>query len=113
MKQIALGNIAQRIPQIQVEQNGPFLNISTGDNFEACTLLNGGFWDELSGSVPGEIVVSVPHRDVVIASLSQEPDAVAEILDIAKELLACGDNHALTDQLFTRVNSSWQLYSPE
>ncbi|MEM7478777.1 MAG: DUF1444 family protein, partial [Planctomycetota bacterium] len=91
----------------------PFLNISTGDNFEACTLLNGGFWDELSESVPGKLVVSVPHRDVVIATISEESDAVAEILDIAKELLASGDNHALTDQLFTRVQRSWQVYKPE
>ena len=68
LRGIAISNIRKRIPKIEIHENGPILQIVTGESFEACTLLNGRFWDSLADEQEsGSLVVSVPHRDLVLA----------------------------------------------
>jgi|GEM_PF-1794430 len=107
---IALDNLSERVPNIQIRKNGPLLQIVTGGNHEACTILNGEFWDNLAEQSKGPLIVAVPHRDVVVACSADDADAVEQLRVLVAEATGSGDDHNLTNQLLTTSNGVWQVY---
>ncbi|MBX9694112.1 MAG: DUF1444 family protein [Cyanobacteria bacterium] len=112
LKEIAIANLRAQMPEIEIanDEEQPIMQIITGKNLEACTLLLPDFWDELCQEMEGELLAVAPHRDLVFVGDSQSPDEIEALKTVAAEVLEQKDNHVLSPQLMVWRDSSWQLF---
>ena len=111
VRRLALSNVQQRCPKIEIHHHGPIRQIVLGENMEACMLLVDEFWDQASQEVEGEIVVSVPSRSVVVYCESQSPDGIIALRAVAEQVMQRESTHCLTDQLLVRRDGSWAEFN--
>ena len=107
---IAVANLKRQLPEIGFAEHGPVSRIVTGENLEACTLLAETFWDQIAAETDGEVVVSVPSRDVVLFCGSNSADGIAVLRAIAAEVLQEETTHGLTERLLVRRAGRWVEY---
>ena len=110
LRSIALENLRRDLPGISVQEAGPLLQIVTGNNLEACSLLAEAFWTELAAQISGRTVVAVPSRDVVLVCSSESPDGLEVMREATTEVLENEHTHGLTDQFLTWQNGQWEIY---
>lgn len=77
---------------------------------EACTLLADSFWSDIAEETDGELVISVPSRDVVLLCSSLSEDGLAVLRDIAAGVLERETTHALTARLLVWRHRCWAEY---
>jgi uncharacterized protein YtpQ (UPF0354 family) len=65
LRRSAASALDRMLDEVRVHGRPPALMLSF-DGLESSLLLAESFWDELSESVPGDLVIGVPARDVVI-----------------------------------------------
>jgi uncharacterized protein YtpQ (UPF0354 family) len=92
---IAVANLKRVMPEIGIEEDRPVRRIVTGEQMEACTLLAGPFWDQIAAKMKGEVVVSVPRRDVVLFCSSKSATGIDAMRLVAAELLQEKTPHVL------------------
>src|SRR6185437_6865357 len=65
LRRRAADNLDSLLDTVRIHGQPPALMLSF-QGFESSLLLADPFWDSLEGSVPGELVIGAPARDVVI-----------------------------------------------
>jgi uncharacterized protein YtpQ (UPF0354 family) len=78
---------------------------------EASAVLAAGLWEEVAGRVPGDVVIGVPARDVVIITGSRSAVGLARVRRDVDRVFASGRRHLLTRELFVRRGGQWRLWS--
>jgi len=107
---IALTNLRRAIPQPELHEVSPGVFMLTcGGNFEATTLLLDEVWEQVAETVQGDLVLSVPSRDVVIFTGTQNRDGLAFMRSKVSQILETGD-HTLTRHFLVRCGTRWSLY---
>lgn len=84
-------------------------------NFEGIAsslLLAEGLWASLERSVPGELVVGVPARDVVIVTGSNSPPGLAKVRRAVDRVFFAGDRYLLSRKMLVRRRGIWEPYVP-
>jgi uncharacterized protein YtpQ (UPF0354 family) len=104
---IAIDNLKRQLPDIGFTEQGPLVQVVTGRNLEACTLLAGRTWDEIAAEAEGEVVAAVPSRDVVLFCRSNSEAAVAALRALAAEVFSGETTHALTKRLLAWRDHRW------
>ncbi len=77
---------------------------------ESSLLLADAFWDSLEDSVPGELVIGVPARDVVIITGSQSRTGIEKARRAVDRVFFAGGPHLLMQDLLVRRDGDWELY---
>ena len=96
--------------QVRIHGQPPALMLSFA-GFESSVLLADAFWADVAGAVPGDIVIGVPARDVVIVTGSRSPAGLAKARrTVDRVFLADGSNLLMRD-LLVRRGGGWQIYS--
>ena len=72
LRRAAAAALYQRLDQVAIHGQPPALMLSF-DGLESSVLLAHPFWDDLAASIPGDVVVGVPARDVVIFTGTESP----------------------------------------
>jgi len=108
---IALQNFSRDLENLNVENNPPLLVLRTGGEMEACALLLPDLWPQIEQDVDGELVASVPFRDLVLLAGSNDQEAMEEIKIAAKGIYDPQETHAITPELFVWRNGFWQTYN--
>ncbi len=80
------------------------------DGLESSLLLASEFWNRLQGRLPGELVVGVPARDVVIVTGSQSQPGLEKARRAVDRVFFAGDEHLLTRQLLVRRGTAWEPF---
>jgi hypothetical protein len=77
---------------------------------ESSLLLATDFWTRLQGAVPGDLVVGVPTRDVVIVTGSQSGPGLEKARRCVDRVLMAGDEFPLTSALLVRRGGVWEPF---
>ena len=82
-----------------------------GDNFDACSLLYDDLWSMLGQKIPPEIIIGVPHRDVVLlTTTTSTKGGLEQMRSMVAEIHAKDEVHGLTRDLFVRRQNKWEVF---
>ncbi|MEE6257422.1 hypothetical protein V1633_02830 [Plantactinospora sonchi] len=110
LRRVALDNLYRLLPRLRIEGQPPTPMLSFG-GLESSVLLADEVWADLSQSVPGELVVGVPARDVVIFTGSESRPGLAKVRRAVDRIFFAGDQHLLGRDLLVWRNG-WSTYLP-
>jgi uncharacterized protein YtpQ (UPF0354 family) len=105
----ATENLDSMLDTVRVHGQPPTLMLSF-DGIESSLLLADQLWRRLAASVPGDLVVGVPARDVVIVTGSESDQGIDRARRAIDRVFFAGDEHLLTRQLLVRQNGSWVAF---
>jgi uncharacterized protein YtpQ (UPF0354 family) len=105
----AAANLDSMLDSVRVHGQSPTLMLSF-DGMESSLLLADELWRRLALSVPGEVVVGVPARDVVIVTGSRSDQGLDKARRAVDRVFFAGDEHLLTRQLLVRQNGGWLAF---
>jgi uncharacterized protein YtpQ (UPF0354 family) len=105
----ATDNLDARLKTVRVHGGPPALMLSF-DGIESSLLLADGLWTRLASSVPGELVVGVPARDVVVVTGSQSRPGLDKAKRTVDRVFFAGDQYLLTRQLLVRRDGGWETF---
>jgi uncharacterized protein YtpQ (UPF0354 family) len=97
------------LDRVRLHGQPPALMLSF-EGMESSVLLADAFWDGLEGSVPGEIVVGCPARDVVIVTGSESQPGLEKARRAVDRVFFAGDRHLLTRHLMVRRRGRWDVF---
>ena len=80
------------------------------DGLESSLVLANDFWSRLEGAVPGELVVGVPARDVVIVTGSQSGAGMEKVRRCVERVFFAGGDHPLSRGLLVRRGGGWEPF---
>jgi hypothetical protein len=80
------------------------------EGLESSLLLATDFWSRLQGAVPGELVVGVPARDVVVVTGSHSQAGLEKARRCVERVFFAGDEHLLTRRLLVRRGNNWEPF---
>lgn len=103
--------LAEGLARVRLHGQPPALMLSF-DGLESSVLLADPFWDDLEGSVPGELVVGCPARDVVIVTGSESRPGLEKARRAVDRVFFAGDQHLLTRHLLVRRRGRWDVFRP-
>lgn len=112
LRQEAAANLYRALERVQILGQPPALMLSF-DGLESSVLLAHRFWDDLEGSVPGELVVGVPARDVVIFTGSESAAGMRRVRRAVDRMFLAGGSHLLSRDLFVRRQRRWEVLRQE
>ncbi|HZN20776.1 MAG TPA: hypothetical protein VFB84_21720 [Micromonosporaceae bacterium] len=107
----AVANLDAMLGRVRLHGQPPALMLSF-DGLESSVLLADEFWDGLEGSVPGDLVVGVPARDVVIVTGSESRPGLEKARRAVDRVFFAGDEHLLTRHLLVRRRGLWDVFRP-
>ncbi len=109
LRREAMTNLDAMLDDVLIHGQPPALMLSF-NGLESSLLLADELWARLEESVPGELVVGVPARDVVIFTGSESRSGLARATRaIERVFFANGPNLLLRDLLVWR-GGEWALY---
>jgi uncharacterized protein YtpQ (UPF0354 family) len=111
LRRRAADNLAAMLEMVRVHGQPPALMLSF-DGIESSLLLADPLWKRLAAWVPGDLVVGVPARDVVIVTGSQSPPGLDKAKRTVDRVFFAGDQHLLTRELLVRRDGGWETFSP-
>ncbi len=108
LRRHAAANLDTRLADMQVHGQPPALMISFG-GIESSLLLADELWGDLERAVPGELVIGVPARDVVIVTGSESRPGLAKARRAIDRVFFAGNqNHLLVRDLLVRRRGFWE-----
>ena len=111
LREIAVRNLKSRVGQGGYQGDPPVLRIVLGDNFDACALLYDDLWTMLGEKIPPQLIVGVPHRDVVLLTTTASTKGGHEQMrKMVDEIHAQDDVHGLTRDLLVRRQNGWEVF---
>jgi uncharacterized protein YtpQ (UPF0354 family) len=110
LRRQAAHNLDNRLGAAQVHGQPPALMLQF-DGIASTLLLAEPFWAGLERAVPGELVVGVPARDVVIVTGSQSPPGLAKVRRAIDRVFFAGDPHLLSRKLLVRRRGAWEVFT--
>jgi uncharacterized protein YtpQ (UPF0354 family) len=110
LRRNAADNLDALAGTAKVHGHPPALMLSF-DGLESSLLLADMFWEQMR--MPGDLVVGVPARDVVIVTGSQSPPGLEKVRRAVDRVYFAGDEHLLTRQLLVRRDGDWQPFEDE
>ena len=97
------------LDEVRVHGQPPALMLSF-DGLESSLLLSEAFWDGLEQSVPGELVVGVPARDVVIITGSHSRTGLEKARRAVDRVFFAKGDHLLMPGLLTWRDGEWEPF---
>jgi uncharacterized protein YtpQ (UPF0354 family) len=104
-------NLYTALDRVGIHGQPPALMLSF-DGIESSVLLAHAFWDDLAGCVPGELVVGVPARDVVIFTGAQSQSGLQKVRRAVDRVFFAGGPHLLSQDLLVRRRRRWEIFDP-
>src|SRR5690606_4918023 len=104
----AAANLYAALDRVGFHGQPPALMLSF-DGLESSVLLAHRFWDDVERMVPGELVVGVPARDVVIFTGSGSRAGIEKVRRAVDRVLFAGGEHLLSRDLLVRRQRRWEV----
>lgn len=107
----AEANLRKHFGEVQWAGELPVLQMIVGNDLEACVLLLDEVWEDLVDSVPSEILVGIPTRNVLLIGSTESGEKGIAKLHESVEAARTGSNtHWLTDNLLVRREGRWEVF---
>lgn len=111
LRRAAAAALYQRLDQVAIHGQPPALMLSF-DGLESSVLLAHPFWDDLAASIPGDVVVGVPARDVVIFTGTESPPGLQKVRRAVDRMFFAGGAQLLSRELLVRRQRCWEVFEP-
>lgn len=98
LRRAALRHLDGELASVRIHGQPPALMLSFY-GLESSVLLVDDFWDDIQRSVPGDLVVGVPARDVVIFTGSESRPGLERARRAVDRVFFAGDQHLLSRDL--------------
>ena len=109
LRRRAADNLDSLLDTVRIHGQPPALMLSF-QGFESSLLLADPFWDSLEGSVPGELVIGVPARDVVIITGSRSRAGLEKARRAVDRVFFARGAHLLARDLLVPRDNNWQPF---
>lgn len=109
LRRRAAGVLDASLDRVRIHGQPPALMMSF-EGIESSLILADEFWDSLEGSVPGEIVIGAPARDVVIVTGSRSAAGLARARRAVDRMFFAGGRHLLRAGLMVRRRGGWEPF---
>lgn len=110
LRRRAAGLLDASAERAQFHGQPPALMLSF-EGIESSLILCDDFWDGLARSVPGQIVIGIPARDVVIVTGSRSATGIAKAARAVDRTLYAGAEHPLRQGLLVRGRGGWEPFA--
>jgi uncharacterized protein YtpQ (UPF0354 family) len=116
LKGLAIANLRRILPEVQRHGDGPWYLLTAGGDYVRSLLLFDEIWDQLADTVKGQIVATVPTRDVLMFTGSESAEGVQAIRERSADIcsrsrgLGSRGSHAISDTLIIRNNGAWRVF---
>jgi uncharacterized protein YtpQ (UPF0354 family) len=111
LHRLAAGNLRAALDRVRIHGEPPSLMLSF-DGLESSALLDAEFWEDLRGTVPGELVVGVPARDVVIVTGSWSRQGMERVRRAVDRIFFAGGPGLLSRDLLVWRRRAWEVLRP-
>jgi uncharacterized protein YtpQ (UPF0354 family) len=108
LRRSATDNLDGRLDRVRVH-GGPAALTLSFEGLESSLLLADALWDGLAGRVPGELVVGVPARDVVVVTGSLSPVGLDRARRAVDRVFLDGAQRLLIRDLLVRRRGGWDV----
>ncbi len=106
----ALQNLRGLNLEVRSNQGDRILMLTAGGNYEATLLLLPEIWDSVASLVSGQIVASVPARDILYVTGDADIENLADMRRWTSKMLECAEKPL--SRVFLRWNgASWEEYT--
>jgi uncharacterized protein YtpQ (UPF0354 family) len=109
LRRTAEENLEAELDRVEVHGRLPVLMMSF-DGIESSLLLAEEFWNYLEPSMPGELVVGVPARDVVIVTGAESEAGMEKVRRAIDRVFFAGDDHLLSRDPLVWRERTWEPY---
>jgi uncharacterized protein YtpQ (UPF0354 family) len=109
LRQRAASNLDQLLDSVRIHGQPPALMLSF-EGLESSLVLADAFWDSLEGNVPGELIIGVPARDVVIITGSRSRTGLEKAKRAVDRVFYAGGEHLLWRDLLVRREGQWEIF---
>jgi hypothetical protein len=109
LRRAALDHLEVLSSRAEFHGQPPALMLSF-EGLESSLLLANDFWTRLQGAVPGQLVVGVPARDVVIVTGSMSQPGLEKARRCVERIFFAGDEHLLSRSLLIRRGDGWEPF---
>jgi uncharacterized protein YtpQ (UPF0354 family) len=110
LRALALENLSRILPPAECHGDGPWYLMTAGTDYVASLLLLNDVWDQVSEMVAGDIVATVPSRDVLMFTGSESTEGIAAIRERSTETCNTAP-HAVSETLIVRRNGAWSVFN--
>jgi hypothetical protein len=111
LQRYALDNLDAMLSGVSLHGGPPALMVSF-HGIESSLLLADAFWDSLPFDLPGDPVVAVPARDVLLITGSESEAGLAKAIRCVERVYFAGSHHLLVQELLERRGGRWQVFDP-
>jgi uncharacterized protein YtpQ (UPF0354 family) len=109
LRRKAVACLDANLDKVRIHGQPPKLMLSFA-GIESSVVLADAFWKDLATRIPGEVVIGVPARDVVIVTGSGSPSGLAQARRAVDRVFFAGGPHLLTRDLLVRRGGRWTRY---
>jgi hypothetical protein len=109
LRQVAVDNLYRLLPRLRIDGQPPAPMLSFG-GLESSVLLAAEVWEDLQRSVPGELVVGVPARDVVIVTGTESRPGMEKVRRAVDRIFFAGDQNLLSPDLLVWRQGAWTAF---
>ncbi|MFA6244462.1 MAG: DUF1444 family protein [Candidatus Hydrogenedentales bacterium] len=108
LRLLAASNLKRLLPKIERAGDNGLYMFTVGGTYEASLLLLDTIWAGMQAEVQGEVVVSVPTRDVLLVTGSENAAGMSKVREIAEAAWKAGP-YRLTPQLLVYRDGKFQM----
>lgn len=102
LRALAVLNLKRLLPQVEARGGNGIYMLTAGGTYEASLLLFDDMWREGKLKVDGHYVVSVPSRDMLLITGSNNREGIRKVRELAKATAAEASYHLTTDLFIYR-----------
>jgi uncharacterized protein YtpQ (UPF0354 family) len=110
LRSVAIENLKRTLPPAEVHGPGPCYLMTAGGDYVASLLLLDYVWDQVAKMVSGDMVATVPARDVLLFAGSESSEGVNAMRVKSTEICNSAP-HAISDTLIVRLNGTWSVFN--
>jgi hypothetical protein len=107
----ALDNLDAMLGTVSLHGGLPAFMVSF-HGIESSLLLADAFWNNLPVELPGDPVVAVPARDVLLITGSESESGLAKAGRCVDRVFFAGAHHLLIQNLLVRHGNRWRVFDP-
>jgi uncharacterized protein YtpQ (UPF0354 family) len=107
LRGLAVTNLRRILKGVQSRGDGTVIMLTAGGSYEASLLLLDELWSKQARVVDGDVVASVPNRDVLLFTGSRSAAGIAKICEM---MARAGERqYAISRTLLVRRAGRWQV----
>ncbi|WP_058187668.1 DUF1444 family protein [Terracidiphilus gabretensis] len=110
LRNLAVENLSRILPAAECHGGGPWYLLTAGADYVASLLLFNNIWEQVADMVSGNIVATVPTRDVLMFTGSESEEGLSGMRAKSQELCRT-EPYSISESLIVRNAGKWVMFN--